>query len=191
MSDLWVFGYGSLMWRPGFAFEEAVPARLHRAHRALCVYSIHHRGSAQRPGLVLGLDAGGWCDGIAFRVSEARARRTRMYLKAREQVTRVYREAWCPVQLTHDNTRVRALCFLADNAHPQYAGRLPVQKQAWLVRHAQGKSGANTDYLAKTVRHLSGMGIAEPKLSRLLPLVGIRTGALMALPCERDMSVEI
>jgi cation transport protein ChaC len=191
MTDLWVFGYGSLMWRPGFAFDEAVPALLPGAHRALCVYSVVHRGTPRHPGLVLGLDAGGRCDGIAFRVRRGHERRTRVYLKGREQVTRVYREVMRPVTLIDDRARqVRALCFLVDNTHPQYAGKLPVTEQARLVRRGRGRSGANTEYVANTVRHLIELGYDEPKLRRLMPLVGIRSRALESCPCERDTSVE-
>lgn len=192
MTGLWVFAYGSLMWRPGFAFDEAVPAQLEGSHRSLCVYSVVHRGSHRRPGLVLGLDAGGRCDGLAFKVRAGDERRTRMYLKAREQVTRVYREVIRPVRLLDGGrTHVRALCFLVDNTHRQYAGQLPLTEQAHLVRHGEGRSGPNTEYVANTVRHLSGLEIDEPQLRRLLPLVGIRSNLLIALPCQRDMSLEI
>jgi len=101
-TDLWVFGYGSLMWRPGFEFVEQVPARLIGEHRALCVYSFDHRGTPEKPGLVLGLDRGGACRGIAFRV-EARLRsRTIEYLRGREQTTHVYREVMRSVWLENE-----------------------------------------------------------------------------------------
>lgn len=191
MSDLWVFGYGSLMWRPGFPFEEAAPARLPGAHRSLCVYSVVHRGTRRHPGLVLGLDAGGLCHGIAFRVRPGHERRTRLYLKAREQVTRVYREAMRPVTLLDgERRRVRAMCFLVDSAHPQYAGRLPLERQAHLVRRGRGRSGLNTDYVANTVLHLAELGIRDPRLARLLPMVGIRNSVLAARSCERDERLE-
>ena len=189
--DMWVFGYGSLMWRPGFAFDDAVPARMPGVHRALCVYSIVHRGTPRHPGLVLGLDAGGMCEGIAYRVARGHERRTHKYLRAREQVTRVYREAVRPIFLNGDETaQVRALCFLADNTHPQYAGELPLTAQAHLVRRGRGRSGINTEYVANTVRHLVGMGLDEPQLRRLMPLLGVRSNMLAALPCERDLSIE-
>ncbi|HEY0235981.1 MAG TPA: gamma-glutamylcyclotransferase, partial [Afipia sp.] len=107
--DLWVFGYGSLMWRPGFDYLEEVPARLIGEHRALCVYSINHRGTQERPGLVLGLDRGGACQGTAFRVAEAHRTETLAYLRRREQVTGVYREVMRSIWLEDDaRRRVRA-----------------------------------------------------------------------------------
>lgn len=175
MSDLWVFGYGSLMWRPGFAYEEAVPAVLQGAHRALCLYSVVHRGTPSRPGLVLGLDVGGNCRGIAFRVCARDERRVRDYLRRREQVTNVYRAALKRVELPgRAETSVRALCFVVDRCHPQYAGRLPIEVQAWLVRRGQGRSGANIDYVVNTVRHLVEMGIEDRPLLRLMTLLGGR-----------------
>src|SRR6202789_2210439 len=123
--DLWIFGYGSLMWRPGFEFLEQVPARLIGEHRALCVYSFFHRGTPERPGLVLGLDRGGTCRGIAFRVQAGKRAATIAYLRAREQVTAVYRESMRRVWLAGDRgAQVSALCYVVDRSHVQYAGRL-------------------------------------------------------------------
>ncbi len=123
--DLWVFAYGSLMWRPDFPFVERVEARLVGAHRALCVYSFVHRGTPERPGLVLGLDQGGTCRGVAYRVSAADRASTIAYLRAREQVTSVYRECIRPIWLKREpEQRVSALCYMVDRGHPQYAGRL-------------------------------------------------------------------
>src|SRR5438270_1627393 len=116
--DLWVFGYGSLMWRPGFDFVERVEARLIGAHRALCVYSFVHRGTPERPGLVLGLDHGGTCRGIAFRVASKARAETIAYLRAREQVTSVYRESMRRVWLRSDPAApVSALCYMVDRSH--------------------------------------------------------------------------
>src|SRR5213082_33867 len=118
--DLWVFAYGSLMWRPDFAFVERVQARLIGAHRALCVYSFVHRGTPERPGLVLGLDLGGSCRGIAFRVAPITRAKTIRYLRAREQVTMVYRECTRRVWLKDEPDRqVQALCYMVDRSHPQ------------------------------------------------------------------------
>ena len=171
MSDYWVFGYGSLMWRPGFPYLDAVPATLEGAHRALCVASIVHRGSRFRPGLVMGLDTGGSCRGLAFRVTPELAGAIRNQLKKREQVTLVYREAIRRVKLGQGagaGREVRALCFLVDRLHPQYAGDIPLERQAWMVRRAVGLSGRNVDYVMSTFRHLEEMDIVEPKIERLV-----------------------
>jgi cation transport protein ChaC len=172
--DLWVFAYGSLMWRPGFPFEEVAHARLVGWRRAFCIYSRYHRGSPQRPGLVLGLDRGGTCEGIAFRVSAAAAPATLAYLREREQVGSVYREAMVPVTLMRTgHPEVTALAFLVERAHPSYAGQLPLPEQARLIRGASGLSGGNIDYLASTLAHLSEIGIRERALERLMSLVGV------------------
>lgn len=170
--DLWVFGYGSLMWRPGFDYEERRGARLLGYHRALCVLSHVHRGTPERPGLVLGLDRGGSCRGVAFRVSSARAQATRDYLTAREQVTPVYRDRMLDVTLD-DGRRVRALTYLVARSHPQYAGRLGEDELLRLVRQGMGVSGANPDYVRATSEHLVAMGVVDPTLARLTAALGL------------------
>jgi glutathione-specific gamma-glutamylcyclotransferase len=168
MADLWVFGYGSLMWRPGFEFTERVPAALIGAHRSLCIYSFHHRGTQQHPGLVLGLDEGGACRGMAFRVAEDKRDSTLDYLREREQITEVYVEATKPVSLLDGSGReIEAVCYIVDRTHPQYAGRLAIETQARLVRSAVGRSGANIDYVLNTVRHLEEAGIYDVELMAL------------------------
>ncbi len=167
-TDLWIFGYGSLMWQPGFDFAERAPAAIVGAHRALCIYSFHHRGTTERPGLVLGLDEGGSCRGVAFRVEPPRRDATLDYLRAREQITAVYVEAAKPVSLLDGSGReIEALCYVADRTHPQYAGRLSIEKQAALVRDASGQSGTNLDYVLNTVRHLEEAGIHDATLAAL------------------------
>jgi glutathione-specific gamma-glutamylcyclotransferase len=177
--DLWVFAYGSLMWRPAFAYAEARRARLTGYHRAFCIYSVHHRGTPERLGLVLGLDRGGVCEGVAYRVAAADAAPVRAYLRAREQVSGVYREAFLPIELEgeleaerHPPVEVTALAFIVERAHPAYASRLPPALQARLIRGAKGLSGANLDYLVSTVRHLQELGIRERALERLVVLSG-------------------
>jgi cation transport protein ChaC len=166
--DLWVFGYGSLMWRPGFDFLERIEARLLGAHRALCVYSFVHRGTPERPGLVLGLDRGGNCRGVAFRVAASAWSATVAYLRAREQVTMVYREARRRVWLANDpNRAVMALCYTVDRSHPQYAGRLTLDQQLHYVRQGHGQSGANRDYVVATVAALEQLGYRETELHLL------------------------
>jgi cation transport protein ChaC len=166
--DLWVFGYGSLMWRPGFSFQERIPARLIGAHRALCIYSFVHRGTPERPGLVLGLDRGGACRGVAFRVPAAQRGATVRYLRAREQVTKVYRETMRAVWLEGDpRRRVQALCYVADRRHPQYAGRLALAEQLHFIRQGHGQSGPNRDYVLETVKELEALGYRESDLHLL------------------------
>ena len=134
-ADLWVFGYGSLMWRPGFEFVEQVPARLIGEHRALCVYSFDHRGTPEKPGLVLGLDRGGACRGVAFRVAAKRRDATVDYLRDREQTTNVYREVMRSVWLENEaRQRVSALAYVVDRGHVQYAGRLSLAEQLRYVQ---------------------------------------------------------
>jgi cation transport protein ChaC len=163
--DLWVFGYGSLMWRPGFAYLERVPARLIGMHRALCVYSFVHRGTPERPGLVLGLDRGGMCRGIAYRVAAAARMATIGYLRGREQVTTVYLETLRQIELEeHERRRVRALCYIVDRSHVQYAGRLSLAESVHLVRQGHGKSGPNRDYVLETVNALEALGYRESDL---------------------------
>lgn len=175
MSELWVFGYGSLMWRPGFPYLEAVHASLAGRHRALCVYSVHYRGSSARPGLVFGLDRGGTCEGMAFRVAAGDAEATRAYLRAREQVTGVYRARDLRVQLLEGRGQnVQALGYIADREHPQYAGALSLACQAAIVRRAVGAMGRNLDYVMSTLRHLQELGIHDPDLHRLAVMMGPR-----------------
>lgn len=162
MSDFWVFGYGSLMWRPGFPYEERVTAHLAGAHRALCVYSWVHRGTPERPGLVLGLDRGGSCRGVAYRVAAADREAVIAYLRDRELVTDVYREAWRAVRLDHPGRPVAtALTFLVDRDHRQYAGVLPPEELLGHVRGARGKSGENAEYVINTAGHLRELGFQD------------------------------
>ncbi|HEU5275622.1 MAG TPA: gamma-glutamylcyclotransferase [Xanthobacteraceae bacterium] len=166
--DIWVFGYGSLMWRPDFAYAERAPARLFGLHRALCVYSFVHRGTPEKPGLVLGLDLGGACRGIAYRVDRVARTKTIAYLRAREQVTMVYREAWRDVLIEGEpERRVRALVYVVDRGHPQYAGRLDLDKQLHFVRQGHGKSGANRDYVLATVGEIEAQGFRDTNLHLL------------------------
>jgi glutathione-specific gamma-glutamylcyclotransferase len=165
--DLWVFGYGSLMWRPGFEFLERHIGRIHGFHRSLCVYSYHHRGTPDRPGLVLGLDRGGSCRGIAYRVSAALRDDTIAYLREREQVTSVYVERYAPVTLD-DGRLVTGLAYVIDRAHEQYAGRLGISELLRHVRQGVGASGANPEYVRNTHEHLLELGVDDPVLARLV-----------------------
>jgi cation transport protein ChaC len=164
--DLWVFGYGSLMWNPGFAHKEVTKARLHGYHRALCVWSWFHRGSRMVPGLVLGLDRGGACVGRLYRIEEEDKQRTVEYLHEREMVTSVYFPVLRSIH-TADRQRVEALTYIVDRSHVQYAGRLSAEQAAVSVRRARGRSGANTDYVINTVNHLCELGVSAGVLHRV------------------------
>ncbi len=170
--DIWVFGYGSLMWRPGFAHRAVVPALLRGYHRAFCVTSFRHRGTRDRPGLVLGLDRGGSCRGRAYRVADDKAEAVRRYLYDREMEYEVYRQLMCRVGLD-DGRRVAALCHVVNRSCRQYTGRLSEQRTVALIRQGWGIMGSCGEYLANTVRHLDEMGLANGPLHRLEALVRV------------------
>lgn len=168
--EVWIFGYGSLMWNPGFAYAERAPALLRGYHRAFCVYSRQYRGTPERPGLVLGLQVGGSCRGVAYRIAETDCQAARAYLREREMVNYVYEERQLPIAL-HDSRRVLAHTYVADAKHPQYTGRLPLERVAELVCQGVGARGACAEYLANTVRHLDELGIKDSPMHKLLRLV--------------------
>ncbi|UCI08822.1 gamma-glutamylcyclotransferase [Mesorhizobium sp. B1-1-8] len=162
MGDFWVFGYGSLIWRPGFAHVETRRARLYGYRRSLCVYSFVHRGTRQRPGLVLGLDRGGSCIGLAFRVPGKLRDEVLSYLRERELVTSVYLERVLDVRLDGaGGETVKAVAYIVDRAHEQYAGALDAGHAAKIVRGAIGQSGKNEDYVLSTLDHLKALGIRD------------------------------
>ncbi len=174
MSDeFWVFGYGSLMWRPDFPHEERVLATLSGRRRAFCIYSVHHRGTKKRPGLVLGLAPGGAVRGVAYRVAPRQRKKVYAYLLEREQPTETYVEARRNVRLA-DGRRVNAMVFLSDTHHPQWAGMLTLDRQAELIAGAKGKSGRNVDYLQDLVEHLKEMRMRDRSMEKLLVLVQAR-----------------
>lgn len=164
--DFWVFGYGSLMWRPGFPFEEKQIATIHGYHRSLCVYSHVHRGTQEVPGLVLGLDRGGSCQGVAFRVRPGHWDEVIAYLREREQVTMIYLETFVQARLA-DGQHVGAVAYVADRRHPQYAGRLERDELIRLVRQGKGVSGDNPDYVVSTYAHLQEIGVHDATLAWL------------------------
>lgn len=160
MDEFWVFGYGSLMWNPGFAYEFRSPARAFGYRRSLCIRSFVHRGTEERPGLVLGLDRGGSCLGVAFKVPQSDHEPALAYLRERELVTNVYTERVMPIRLA-DGAVVRAVTYVVDRHHPQYAGAVTVEEAAEIVRHAEGRSGPNPQYVWNTVEHLRALGIRD------------------------------
>jgi glutathione-specific gamma-glutamylcyclotransferase len=185
MSDLWVFGYASLMWKPGFPFLEAHHGLLTGFHRALCIYSVRYRGTSDQPGLVFGLDAGGHCEGLAFKVAAHDVAATVDYLRDREQVTGVYRAEMRSVRLrTPGRDMIRALTFIANPSARQYAGRLPMATQTRIVLASEGVSGPNAEYVRNTARHLREMSIRDREIERVVSMLGAagRHGALLPYP---------
>jgi len=172
----WVFGYGSLMWRPGFDYLERQPATLHGRRRAFCIYSVHHRGTPERRGLVLGLAPGGATRGAAYRVADAAWPETYAYLREREQPTETYVEASAMVRLAVGR-RLATLIFLSDTDHPQWAGLLSLERQAEMIAGARGLSGPNIDYLRDLVEHLRAEGVRDRSMEALLVMVEHREHA--------------
>ena len=163
----WVFGYGSLMWNPGFATPETRPARLQGWHRAFCIYSEHYRGTPKKPGLILGLLPGGACRGLAHRLPRDKYEDVRRYLIVREiDNDGVYQEVVRPIHLA-DGRTVPALVYLADRTHRQFAGKLSIAKSARLVRQGHGATGSNLEYLENTLAHLRELRMRDDTLEKL------------------------
>lgn len=166
-ASIWVFGYGSLMWNPGFPYLRAVQARMHGVRRSLCVRSTHYRGTPESPGLVFGLDRGGSCHGVAFEVAEADREAVVDYLRAREQISMVYHEVVRPVRLATGET-VGALVYVANQGHEQYAGCLDFEETLAIIRQSAGEMGPNADYVTATLKRLQDMGIRDRWLERVV-----------------------
>lgn len=174
----WVFGYGSLLWNPGFAWSSRHRAVLRGYRRSFCMRSIHHRGTEAAPGLVLALDAqdGADCAGLAFEIAPQIAEETLEYLRARELISAAYLETQAPVSLD-DGRQVQAVVYVIDRAHWQYCGGLSLEEQARIIAHAQGGRGPNRDYLHQTAAHLSQLGVPDADLDWLSARVLALTGA--------------
>ena len=165
--DLWVFGYGSLMWSPGFPFRERSVGLLRGYHRALCILSTRYRGTDRRPGLVMGLCRGGSCWGMAFRVPGAHVAAALARLWHREMRRRVYYAKLVPVRIARGR-RIRALAFIADPNHAQYTRELDLHSRAQLVAQGVGERGRCTDYIRHTLEHMYELGVTDPHLARVL-----------------------
>ena len=165
---MWVFGYGSLVWNPGFAPAESAIARLRGYRRSFCMRSVHHRGTPDAPGLVLALDEEpqAECLGLAMRAPEGREDAVLADLRARELVSSAYHERRLEAELA-DGRRVEALAFVVDRNHVQYCGGLGIEEQARVIAQARGGRGGNAEYLRSTVEGLRGLGIGDPDLDRL------------------------
>jgi cation transport protein ChaC len=170
MGDFWVFGYGSLMWRPGFDHVETQRARLFGYKRTLCIISRHYRGTPERTGLVMGLDRGGSCVGVAFRVAAEKRADTIAYLRDRELISNAYNERFVPVTLKN-GSKVQALTYLVNRQHEQYSGRLTSEEAAARVSGAVGTAGPNEDYVHNTIEHIRALGIRDHWLDSVGKLI--------------------
>lgn len=165
---LWLFAYGSLMWRPAIEHQEVRPARLHGRHRRFCVWTVRARGSLDHPGLGLGLDRGGSCRGLALRLDRGQGREALEAVWRREMLTGIYAPRWVPLHTSKG--AVRAIAFVVRRDHPQYAGRLDPETAAFYIATAVGENGSCLDYLENTVRRLTDLGVRDGGLERLLDL---------------------
>ena len=165
---MWVFGYGSLLWNPGFQVGEQVVAVLPGYSRSFCMRSIHHRGTQDQPGLVLALDqdAAHACEGVALAVAAGHEDQTLTYLRERELISSAYLERRLDVDLV-DGRRVNALAYVINPDHVQYCGGLPLEEQAQIIATASGGMGPNTEYLYNTATHLAQIGLHDPDLEWL------------------------
>ena len=167
--DLWVFGYGSLMWSPGFRYSEKATALVRGYHRALCIRSSRYRGTPEKPGLVMGLCRGGSCWGMAFRVPSDRVRRVLAALWKREMLNKVYVPTLIPATAA-PGRRIHALAFVADTAHRQFVKELDLHGRARLVAQGIGQRGRCVDYIRNTLEHMLALGVNDPHLARILDL---------------------
>lgn len=163
--DVWVFAYGSLIWNPTFRFVERRVAVLRGWHRRFCLWTSLGRGTPERPGLMLGLERGGSCHGVVFRIAAAEAPLELDLLWRREMVSGAY----CPrlISARTEEGPVSAVAFTINRRHPRYAGKLPEDAVAEVVGSAKGVLGPCAEYLVNTVDHLNALGLRDRGLERL------------------------
>lgn len=178
---MWVFGYGSLLWNPGFPVARREVAMLHGYARSFCMTSIHHRGTEEHPGLVLALDevAGAHCKGLALSVEAGHEEQTLAELRERELISSAYVERDLEVELASGGT-VTAVTYVIDPHHVQYCGGMPLEEQARIISTAVGGRGPNTEYLYNTAEHLVEIGLGDPDLDWLTTRVRELTAAQTA-----------
>jgi len=173
-APLWIFAYGSLMWNPGLAFVAKRVGTIYGFHRSFCLWSRINRGTPERPGLVLGLDRGGRCTGVAYRIPERVAEQELRLLWRREMLLGSYAPRW--VLVTHGARTLRALAFVVHRERSGYAGRLAAETIVERLVQARGKIGTGIDYLRQTIDGLAAIGIRDPNLMHLDGLIRARLG---------------
>ncbi len=178
-APLWVFGYGSLLWNPGFPVAETKVARLNGWHRSFCMSSIHHRGTVEKPGLVLALDAAAdaFCDGLGLLVEPGHEDKTLAYLRERELISSAYLETRLSVEFHDGGTQHDVLTYVINRDHEQYCGALSLDDQAQIIARSTGGRGPNDEYLYNTAAHLAELGIGDADLEALVTQVRSLNGA--------------
>jgi cation transport protein ChaC len=164
-AGVWVFGYGSLIWNPAFHFAERRTGTIYGYHRRFCLWTHLGRGCPERPGLVLGLERGGSCRGVAYRVAPELGADELEIIRRREMISGAYVPRWLEAHTAHG--KVRAIAFVINHAHERYARLLPDDEVAQVIATAQGFLGPCADYLINTVDHLAELGIHDRPLERL------------------------
>jgi cation transport protein ChaC len=184
--EVWVFAYGSLMWNPAIEFAEAQPSRVDGWRRSFCFWLPMGRGTPELPGLMLALERGGACEGIAYRLSPEQVESELALLWNREMLAGVYQAQWVPTQL-RDGRTVTAVTFVIDTAHCQYCGDLPIERKAHHIAFAEGRRGACRDYLANTAAHARAMHIHDPYIEELVERVSaLRDGSYTIPTVQAD-----
>ncbi len=173
--DVWLFAYGSLVWNPVLDFDARVVATVRGYHRSFCLWSRINRGTLEQPGLVLGLDRGGCCPGIAYRIPARLAEGELRLLWRREMLLGSYAPRW--VHTSQGNRSFRALAFVVNRHRSGYAGRLPPERIVDILRRGNGKFGNGIDYLRQTVDGLTAAGIRDPRLHELDAIARAASGA--------------
>jgi len=173
--EAWVFAYGSLMWNPAIEFAEQQPCLVDGLRRSFCFWTPLGRGTPELPGLMLALERGGTCEGIAYRLAPEQVRSELAILWNREMLAGFYKPAWVPAKL-RDGRTVTAVTFEVDIAHCQYCGDLPLDRKAHHIAFAEGRRGACRDYLANTAAHARALRIHDPYIEELVERVGALRG---------------
>ncbi|MDP1840418.1 MAG: gamma-glutamylcyclotransferase [Reyranella sp.] len=179
--EAWVFAYGSLMWNPAFEFAEAQPCKIEGWRRSFCFWVPLGRGTPELPGLMLALEGGGSCEGIAYRLAPHQVRSELAILWNREMLSGVYQARWVPTKL-RDGRTVTSVTFVVDTAHCQYCGDLSMERAAHHIAFAEGRRGACRDYLTNTAEHARSLGIHDPDVEELVRRVATLRGEAAAAP---------
>lgn len=189
--EAWIFAYGSLMWNPALEFADALPGKVEGWHRSFCFWTPLGRGTPELPGLMLALEGGGQCEGIAYRLAPHQVGSELAILWNREMLSNVYQAQWVPTQL-RDGRTVTAVTFVVDTAHCQYCGDLSMERAAHHIAFAEGRRGACRDYLFNTAEHARSLGIHDPYIEDLMKRVATLRGdaAVVAAPAVAELAGE-